>query len=85
MKIDIVRNPRGYVSRGQIERAFSLGMGLAKQVCGICNNATYLVMQEAFKRIQSHPNYKGKAKRLFLEAMKAWRVYESSLLHPSTV
>lgn len=54
---------------------------LVKSVLGVCNNATYLYMMEAYEAVQKHPKYKGKVRHLFGDAIKEWKRYEGNLLY----
>lgn len=82
--IDVIRNPKGYIDAEKVDYAFSDALSLVKLVCGISNNAAYLVMMDAYNVIRKHPEYKGRIRRMFEKALKEWRIYESSLLRPAT-
>ena len=53
--------------------------GYIKEQMGICNNATYLVMMDAFDRVKQLPEYRHATKRAFREAVNEWQRYEHQL------
>lgn len=81
--IDIVRNPAGYVNNSEVYNAMMGVVSLTKLVTGVCNNATYLIMMEAMRHLDGHPNYIGRTRRLFKDAVREWEHYEKSLLYGS--
>ena len=79
--IDMVRNPKGYTTSSQWEKNIVSSTALIKSVFGVCNNATYLYMMEALEALDGHPNYKGKVRHLFGDAVKEFKRYEGNLLY----
>lgn len=68
-------------SREEWQKLIVDSSALVKSVLGVCNNATYLYMMEAYEAVQKHPKYKGRIKRLFEDAIKEWKRYEGNLLY----
>lgn len=56
---------------------------VVKLVCGVANNATWLVMVDAHDAIKSHRNYNGKVKWLYKQAFKEFKYNEQQLLYAS--
>lgn len=54
---------------------------VVKLVCGVANNATWLVMVDAHDAIKKHPNYKGKVKWLYKQAFQEFKNNERQLLY----
>lgn len=79
--IDPLRNPKNYRNDSEWNEAVSHASGIVKLVCGVCNNATFLVLMDALEGLKTHPQYRGKAKMWFKDAIKEWKNYEWELLH----
>ena len=48
---------------------------------GIGNNAAITAMLDAHEKIKTHPRYRHEVKRMFGEAILAWKAYERTLLY----
>ena len=56
---------------------------VVKLVCGVANNATWLVMLDAHDQIKKHPRYRHEVKRHYKMALDLFRKQERSLLYAS--
>ena len=54
---------------------------VVKLVCGVANNATWLVMMDAHDGIKHHPRYRQEVKRTYKWAIEAFHENERQLLH----
>lgn len=75
-----VGNIKGYTSEEEVVVALSRAAAVIKLVCGVANNASFLVMLDAHDRIKNHPNYKQNVKKTYKAALKAWHDYEAMLV-----
>lgn len=75
-----VGNIKGYTSEAEVVVALSRAASVVKLVCGVANNASFLVMLDAHDRIKHHPNYRQNVKKTYKAALKAWHDYEAMLV-----
>lgn len=76
MKSFIFQRPKS-----EVQLALAKAASVIKLVCGVANNATWLVMVDAHDSIRKHPNYRHQVKRLYRQAFDAYRENERQLLH----
>ena len=62
-------------------KQMSYAASLVKLICGVANNAAWLVMLEGLKHARMCPNFKHGVRRNFNLAMRAIKEYESNLLN----
>ena len=65
----------------QLQYDLARAASVVKLVCGVANNATWLVMMDAHDKIKKHPCYKHQVKRLFKSAFEAFKQNERQLLY----
>jgi hypothetical protein len=65
----------------QIIEDLARSASVVKLVCGVANNATWLVMMDAHDSIKKHPNYRGRVKYLYKQAFKEFKNNERQLLY----
>lgn len=68
-------------NKSELQNDLARVASVVKLVCGVANNATWLVMADAHDAIKNHPNYKGKAKWLYKQAFTEFKSNEMQLLH----
>ena len=52
-----------------------------KMVCGVSNNATWLLVRYAHDQAKKSRRYNGKVKKLFKQALEEWHHYEHNLIY----
>lgn len=68
-------------SSEQLSLDLARAASAVKLVCGVANNATWLVMMDAHDQIKKHPNYRHEVKHLYKAAIEQFRKQEKQLLH----
>lgn len=68
-------------TKAQMQFDLARAASVVKLVCGVTNNATWLVMTDAHDCIKQHPNYRHQVKRLYKQAFEAFKENERQLLH----
>ena len=56
---------------------------VVKLICGVANNAAWMIVLEAHDYAKKHPDYRHEVKRKFRAAIDALRAYERNLLYKS--
>lgn len=54
---------------------------VVKMVCGVSNNATWLLVRYAHDQAKKSRRYNGKVKKLFKQALEEWHHYEHNLIY----
>lgn len=69
------------ISLEEWEYAMSRSAGVVKLVCGVANNAAWLVVLDAHDQIKKHPKYRQRVKQAYKQVMAEWTAYERGLLY----
>ena len=62
-------------------RKMASAAGVVKLICGVANNAAWLVVLDGYDQARRCQRYRHEVKRAFKMAIEAWHDYERHLLH----
>lgn len=69
------------MTKEETVKALSNAAGVVKLICGVGNNAAWLVMLDGYDHARRCRGYKQKVKKAFRDAVEAFHVYERGLLY----
>jgi hypothetical protein len=65
----------------ELARKMASAAGVVKLICGVANNAAWLVMLDGYDQARRCQRYRHDVKRAFKLAIEAWHDYERRLVH----
>ena len=65
----------------ELARKMASAAGVVKLICGVANNAAWLVVLDAYDQARRCQRYRHEVKRAFKMAIEAWHDYERRLVH----
>jgi hypothetical protein len=69
------------ITRKQIELSLAKAASIVKLMCGVGNNAAWLIVLQAHDQVKQMPRYKFAVKKAYKNVLDEWRQYERGLVY----